>query len=80
MRSMTPAVIFIAFALVCRRYVVGLAGPVATPPLITPQLPTNRRGRYLQRRGDALLIMSGFLQRVSDSRRRLVLHDPSACR
>ena len=27
-----------------QRYVVGLAGPVAAPPLITPQLPTNRRG------------------------------------
>ena len=63
-----------------QRYVVGLAGPVAAPPLIAPQLPTNRRGRYRQRRGDALLIMSGFLQRVSDSRRRLVLPDPSTCR
>ena len=47
-----------------QRFLVGLTGPIAAPPSITPQLPTNRRGRYRQRRGDALLIMSGFLQRV----------------
>ena len=47
-----------------QRFVVGLAGTIAALPLIAPQLPTNRRGRYRQRRGDALLRMPGFLQRV----------------
>ena len=46
-------------------FVVGLAGTIAALSLIAPQLPTNRRGRYRQRRGDALLIMPGFLQRVN---------------
>ena len=46
-------------------FLVGLARPVAALPSIAPQLPTNRRGRHRQRRGHALLSMSGFLQRVN---------------
>ena len=48
-----------------RGFVVGLAGTIAALSLIAPQLPTNRRGRYRQRRRDGLLIMPGFLQRVN---------------
>ena len=48
-----------------QRFVMGLAGTIAALPLIAPQLPTNRRGRYRHRRGDGLLIMPGFLQGVN---------------
>ena len=48
-----------------QRFVMGLAGTIAALPLIAPQRPRNRRGRYRHRRGDALLIMPGFLQGVN---------------
>ena len=44
---------------------VGLAGTIAALPLIAPQRPANRRGRYRRRRRDTLLIMPGFLQGVN---------------
>ena len=65
---MTAAVILVACALWRRRaqrLLVGLMGTIAALPLIAPQLPRNRRGRYRHRRGDALLIMPGFLQSVN---------------
>ena len=38
---------------------------IAALPAIAPQFPVNRRRTYSQRRRDALLILSGFLQRVN---------------
>ena len=48
-----------------QRLLVDLMGTIAAPPLIARQRPTNRRGRHRPRRGDALLSMPGFLQRVN---------------
>ena len=42
-----------------------LAGTIAALAAIAAQLPRNRRGRHRHRRGDRLLIVADFLQRVN---------------